>query len=73
MTEQALQHDGTLVEYTDDEMVRVSRPETQAIIDWCYEHDIESDLLWVGYLFGHRSTWGIKNEQHRTMFALRWV
>jgi hypothetical protein len=73
MTEWALQHDGTLAEYSDDEMVRVYQYGRQEIIDWCYLHDIEIDLLWAGYNQGYKSTWGIKNEQHRTMFALRWV
>jgi len=73
MTEWALQHDGTLVEYTDDELVKVYQHGRQEIIDWCYERDIESDLIWAGYNKEHKSTWGIKNELHRSMFALRWV
>jgi hypothetical protein len=73
MTNTAFQYDGTLVEYTDDEMVKIYQSERQEILDWCHEHDIQSDLLWAGNVEGHKSTWGIKNELHRTMFALRWV
>jgi hypothetical protein len=73
MTEWALQLDGTLVEYTDNEMVKVYQYGRQEIMDWCHENEIGTDLLWAGYNQDHKSTWGVKNEQHRTMFALRWT
>jgi hypothetical protein len=69
----ALKADGTVLDYEYDEIVRIPGPERQEVLDWCYERDIDADLLWAGYgSDSYMSAWGIKNEQHRMMFALKW-
>lgn len=69
----ALQADGAFLDYTNEEIIRIPGDECQEVIDWCYERGIDADLLWAGYtLTEYRSAWGIKNEQHRMMFTLRW-
>lgn len=69
----ALQFDGTMYEYQDDQIVISSQYECQEIFDWCAERDMDVDLLWAGTLEdGTRSMWGFKDEEHKVMFTLRW-
>jgi hypothetical protein len=69
----ALQADGTMHEYQDEQLVSSSQSERQEIIDWCAERNMDVDLLWAGTLEdGTQSIWGIKDEEHKVMFALRW-
>lgn len=74
MIEVCFQSDGTLVEYAEDEVVRLYCDERQEILDWCLENNISADLLWAGWAADDcKSRWGIKNEQNRMFFTLRWT
>jgi hypothetical protein len=69
----ALQADGSMLEYAEEEVVKIPDPPGNEVFEWCSEREIEADLLWAGYsLNEYKSAWGIKNEQHRMMFALKW-
>jgi hypothetical protein len=75
MSRVALQADGSTVTYTNDEIVYSSiypynYPE---IFEWCDQREINCDLLWAGFDGNRRSEWGIKYENQRVMFALRWL
>lgn len=72
----AMRSDGSLYRYDVSETVNSRHAPSQEIMNWCYEHEIDADLLRRNYPISEgdttRSVWGIKNETHRTMFALRW-
>ena len=73
----ALRDDGTLVEYAENEVVQSSHhtigDEVLDIFEWCNEHEVDADILWGGYDSGIHSEWGIKDDNQRTLFALRWI
>lgn len=70
----ALQPDGTMLEYLEHEIV-VSSESTGEIMEWVNVHDIQADLLgsWWSSAAGRKNAWGIKNEDHRMTFVLRWA
>lgn len=73
MNRRALQADGAIYEYQDDQMVSSSQDQRQEIFEWLYEREMDADLLWAGTLDdGTKSIWGFQNEEHRVMFSLRW-
>ena len=73
----ALRADGTLVEYTENEIVQSTHhtfgDDGISILEWCDEHEVEADVLWGGFDGGIHSEWGIKDDNQRTLFALRWI
>ena len=74
----AITKDGTETLYTEDQKVRSSynaASSGQLIFEWCEEHGVDADLLWSGVLYSPevKSVWGVKDEQQRTLFALRWA
>ena len=63
-TEVCIKHNGRFKEHTDKVFV------------WCYEANIEADIVGYEYINieeGGTSLWHIKNEKHRTYFALMWL
>lgn len=74
-SQQVLNADGNIVEYTRDEIVYSSHSASNELLSWCVEHEIDADLLWSGRdpKTNAKSHWGIKDEQQRSMFALRWA
>lgn len=62
-----------VITYYPEDIVASSSSQYLDIIEWCTEAGIKSELLRSGYLNdGIHSVWGIKNEQHRILFKLRW-
>ena len=72
----ALQVDGALLEYTDNEVVQSTRHATgtDEILEWCITNEVDADVLWGGYDgTSTHSEWGIKDDKQRMLFALRWT
>lgn len=47
---------------------------SNGIHEWCFENNIEVDMVAMWHEDGKDySRWVIKDEAHRTLFALRWT
>jgi hypothetical protein len=73
---QCRQADGSIYTYSNEEVVESGHNEYDEILMWMQERDMDADLLWGGYKDNGqqhiKSIWGIKREDHRLMFMMRW-
>jgi hypothetical protein len=73
-THQIVGIDGEIVEFSGDEIVCSPHRADDSIFEWCNEHEVSADLIWSGSREnGVRSEWGIKDDEQRLFFSLRWL